>query len=105
MWELVMHKKPIKPGDLCLIKGSRYNDGKMVTAVMPQGMTEFVGQAGTHVRIETGWRIDPPIDTWLNGLPIKQDVCEASVLWPIDNPGDDETDTVYKELPCLELNV
>ena len=48
-----------KPGDLAIIKGTLFNDGKIVSCI------KFVGQDPDLPDYTDLWEVDPPVDTFM----------------------------------------
>lgn len=83
-----MKKFPLVPGCLCIIKGSLYSDGMMVTAVRHALLpARFHLTPTIPWSIEDAWHIDPPFPSppGLDGSLIP-----TRFLHPIGNPSEDE---------------
>jgi hypothetical protein len=92
----------IKPGTMCLIRGSIANDGKIVEAV------KFY-PAGHHIVGNRNWVCEKP-GWWVKGNDLaivnlnlqingraNERMFETSLLIPISDPDADVTDVVTKE--------
>lgn len=85
--------KQIKPGMPCIIKGSLFNDGRIVTPVEYLGIMNWITPEGKEFKAP-GWKLAEKLHKPHECRPENLTACLASVLFPLDNPGDDEIDVV-----------
>ena len=86
--------KKIEPGKPCIIKGSRWNDGRIVTPVKYLGIIEWI-DSFTGKEFKAGcWKLaeELVIPAGSPGPADNKYLCLESTLFPLDNPGDDEAD-------------
>jgi len=92
----------IKPGMLCIIKGTCFSDGKIVTALKKVQNTE------THFKFpENMWEIDVRVKwkvEFIDGQEINMSLpyAEEKCLFPLDNPPDDAVDETLISNPVRE---
>ena len=87
--------KKLEPGCLAIVKGSLCNDGKIVQCISFIPKYNFRNPGGWIRKDVPAWKCSPA--TAYDGL--KVDVVPANVLFPIDNPDDDEKDEFYQNIP------
>lgn len=100
--------KKIEPGMPCIIKGSAYNDGRIVTPIKFKGVMMWVNPEGQQF-LEPGWEVAEALVKKAGNVPstINAYLCEERVMFPLDNPGDDEEDTFSKireQVPGRQLS-
>lgn len=86
--------KQIQPGKPCIIKGSLDNDGKIVIPDVHVGQMRFgilVGGFDMVTSTEDAWHITTPLKA-MDGR--ETDVLQTRILFPLDNPGEDEVDSL-----------
>lgn len=97
--------KKIEPGKPCIIKGSLFNDGRIVTPIAPVGNHSVYTPNGRETENLFHWEIEEKLikkfpSTVLNIVhshPARYEYhCPERNLFPLDNPGDDEEDTLSK---------
>lgn len=88
--------KKIEPGMPCIIRGSLYNDGRIVTPLERQPSLRWVDTRTGREFHAPGWKVAESL-TKKSGIataPVNTDayLCEERVMYPLDNPGDEEID-------------
>lgn len=90
--------KKIEPGVPCIIKGSLFNDGRIVTPVKFLGKRVLINPDGSLIA-RLCWEIAEELAR-ARSYPFRvspeTNVCEQRVMFPLDNPGDDEVDEISK---------
>lgn len=88
--------KKIEPGMPCIIRGSMYNDGRIVTPLERTPSMRWVDTRTGREFNAPGWEVAEQLvkKTGVALSPTDNNpfMCEERVMYPLDNPGDDEVD-------------